>query len=681
MIKIMVDIKDLSTALIFAGEKYIGEICYHLKYYELEFHARRLTFDTEKCEIKAFFKKAEVTDTISLNGNVLTFTRHYQVFLEGKWKLLFRFAPCLPTTSEWIVPSVMYHENRHGKGKFPTGGLKQGWSFREDRMPVPSCSILFAGKESASVWCNPAENDQFLSSVKTYINEKKPCFEIAIPYTEEPYTYTDKGIASKGLKKREEKFIKIGKNELPYHLQKTYYIGFFAFEHPSEIHRKISESCEENFSNSNYKTEKITPQKIASLKLHHLLFMYIENGQLAGIKLGKGNGILQSFFNYTTGSFLGKSLEGAYILAKAGVELNKENYLEKAEKIAGFYLNGSLPGGLHQDTFNLKSRKWAGYLAMAPDKRIIKGVNTRCNGEVMLHYLKLYTLLKEAGKVHEEYIELVDRNIEFYLMHQLRGDLEGSYGRWWNKDGSVLDAAGTNGTYIISLLAERIKAAGYQAGFKESLDKAVVYYKGLVDSYSFYADTLDADCIDKEAGVALLRAFLDLYEINKDNSLLAYAEKCASFIMSWVYMYNENFDASSALGKEAFKTKGMTSVSVGHHHLDFYGLYIAYDFLRLWQFSGDGFWQKQASHLAAACMQLVSSPENLLNRNGKYIGWQPEQINHTNWTYHHPLLGTKGKYHTCVAWEVVLTLGAMLDIRERFPNFMNFRLENGPFST
>jgi len=675
MKKIGIDIKDLFTAAILSDGKIIGEIQYLLRCPHQELNAIKLEYNHNKNELKAIFREAEIIDIFHPEKDGLMITRQYKIVEEGKWKLIFRFIPNSESKVEWVVPSVMYQENRHGSGKFPKGGLDKGWSFREDRIPVPSCSLLCNEAHSYSVWCNPADDDKYLSSVKTFLTDNLPCFEIAIPFTEEPYTYTDKGIISAGLKKRKEKFICISTQELPFYFKKTYHITFCEGLPPLYIHRKIAESCEDHFHGKEVEMNTAEISKSASLKLKHLLFMSIDKRKVAGIQLGKGNGILQIFFNYTTGSFLGKSLEGAYIFARAGIELQENRLLELSERIAAFFLNGRLPNGLHQDTFHLKTGKWAGYLSMTPDKRFISGVNTRCNGEVMYNYLRLYKVLKETGRIHHEYLELAKQNIDFYLSHQLKGDFEGSYGRWWTRDGEVINVKGTNGTYIMSLIIEYNKLSGNKTAHKESLDRAADYYMSLVDAGSFYADTLDADCIDKEAGVALLRAFLDMYEFYREERYLQYAEKCACFILSWLWMYNVNFNKDSLLGKEKFKTKGMTSVSVGHHHLDFYGMYIAYDFLRLSQANGDIFWHKQASNMVSACLQLISSKENLLNRSKKYIGWQPEQINQTNWTYHHPVLGAKGKYHTCVSWNTVLTLGAMLDIRDRFSGFMNFRFD------
>ena len=172
----------------------------------------------------------------------------------------------------------------------------------------------------------------------------------------------------------------------------------------------------------------------------------------------------------------------------------------------------------------------------------------------------------------------------------------------------------------------------------------------------------------------MLRAFLDLYERSHDDFYLKYARLAAGFVLSWMFTYNVIFDPKSMAGKRGFRTHGMTAVSVAHHHLDFYGLFIAYDFLRLWEATKDEFWKACAQRMIDACGQLISSEKDLLGKSRDFTGWQPEQVNQTNWDYKLRYLGTKGRFHTCVAWVVVLTLGAMLDIREKFPDVLNFKL-------
>lgn len=56
-----------------------------------------------------------------------------------------------------------------------------------------------------------------------------------------------------------------------------------------------------------------------------------------------------------------------------------------------------------------------------------------------------------------------------------------------------------------------------------------------------------------------------------------------------------------------------------------------------------------------------------MNLGVDFVGYQPEQYNHTDWDYMHHLLGGKGTYGMAAAWVASSTLGAALDIREEFP--------------
>jgi len=621
--------------------------------------------------INAVFKEGEVRDEIECRQGLIRVRRSWKILKKGRWQLMFDYTPA-PVLSEWIVPAVMYEKNERGEGRFPRGGLEKGWSFREDRIPVPSCSILHNDKEWQAVFTSPAGSAGEISSVKTFISDGSPRFEIRTPYTEEPFTYTEKGIVLGGLTAKTEKYFDVRK--VPFEYSRTFYIASGKFAHVSEIYVGLWTKAIEEFEKGDTELAKRDWPEIASLKLQHLKYLLIDNPEITAIKQGKGNGLFQSFYEYTSGSFLSKSLEAAVIFARAAGETGNKEYTEIAERIGGFFLKGALPNGQHRDCYSLKSREWGGYMGVGTPAELASGANARCNGEVMVNYLRLYRLLKEAGKERSEFLSVAENNALFYIQHQLEGKEEGSFGRWWNTDGSPLNTLGTNGAYIVSLLVELEKVSGRRDAIDTALKKAGKYYASLIDSNGFFADTLDADCVDKEGGCALLRAFLDLYERSHDDFYLKYARLAAGFVLSWMFTYNVIFDPKSMAGKRGFRTQGMTAVSVAHHHMDFYGLFIAYDFLRLWEATKDEFWKACAQRMIDACGQLISSEKDLLGKSRDFTGWQPEQVNQTNWDYKLRYLGTKGRFHTCVAWVVVLTLGAMLDIREKFPDVLNFKL-------
>ena len=658
---------DNLVGLIINGEE-LGTLYFPLRRGNVWMQPERV--ETDQGSIRAFFEGAELSDRLTFSQGLVRVDRTWRITRKGSWQLGFGYSP-FPTLEQWIVPAVMYDRNVMGTGHYPRGGVEAGWSFREDRVPVPSCSILHDGSNWQAVFAQPAPDESVLSSVKTFLRESKPTFEIRVPFSEEPRTYTEKGLVIGGLTAPTEQLLNVSK--VPFEYSRTFYIAFGRCAHISEIYMRLAQLALDEFATSGAGA-LADWSGIAALKLNHLRYLLIDDGHMTAVKMGRGNGLFQSYYEYVAGSFLVRGLEAAAIFARAGKELADNKYSGIAERIGEFFLAGALPNGLHRDCYSLKEKRWGGYLGVGTPPELQDGANTRCNGEVMVNYLRLYSLLKDVGHERRDFLAPAEKNAAFYIEHQLGGDEEGSFGRWWDVSGKPLNVLGTNGAYIIDLLIELEKVAGKRDDIDRALEKAGRHYASLVDRSAFFGDTLDADCVDKEAGVSLLRAFLDLYEWTHEKSYLKYARLCAGYILSLTYTYNVAFHPRSPLGRRGFKTLGMTSVSVAHHHLDFYGFSIAYDLLRLWQGSGEELWKRCALNMIGACSQLVSNPHDMLGKGRDFLGWQPEQMNQTNWDYKHRILGTKGRFHTCVAWTVVLTLGAMLDIRERFPEVLDFKL-------
>lgn len=658
---------------VLRDEKAVGRLIYRLKRNGKALYPKALYWEGEW--VRAEFAEVSVVDAFSIRENRIEIERTWQIEEAGSWQFCFDYMPYLSKDAEWVVPSVMYQENRFGRGKFPTGGLSRGWSFREDRIPVPSCSVLHEKGEVHAVFCAPAEKEGELSSVKSFLLLGNPAFEIRIPYSERPFSYTEKGVIGQGLTRRQDRSIRITKKRLPYRYQRRFYVLVDTTPHMTQSLGRVMDAAFEEFGEE--PAARVDWGRIASLKLYHLLSLLVQRPKegIVGLRMGKGNGFLQPYYENTGGSFIIKSLEGATLLARAGMELGEPRLVELSERIGACFLRGRLPNGLIQDMYNFRQKRWGGYFGAGVPEEMNDGANARSNGEAMISYLRLYCLLKESGVERKDFWEAAEQNARFFLTHPLTGEKTGSFGRWYDAGGTPFNTEGTNGAYIISELVELEKAAGKNHENDEVLTKAAAYYGGLIEKGAFYADTLDADCIDKEAGCALLHAFLDLYERDGADEYLDIARKAADFVLSWVWSYNIAFAPKSPAGRKGLSSSGLTGVSVAHHHLDVYGLYIGHEFLRLWQATGEERWKQHAIRMIDACSQLVSDFPRSFGRGDCRAGWQPEQINHTRWDYIHHRLWKKGDFKICIAWVPVLTLGALFDIRARFPEVLDFRLD------
>ena len=92
------------------------------------------------------FADARLKDEFIVDKDFLIIKRRWTILRPGRWQLLFNYQPSADL-EQWLVPSIMYDKNKMGEGRFPRGGIEKGWSFREDRIPIPSCSILHDGSQ------------------------------------------------------------------------------------------------------------------------------------------------------------------------------------------------------------------------------------------------------------------------------------------------------------------------------------------------------------------------------------------------------------------------------------------------------------------------------------------------------------------------------------------------------
>ncbi len=643
--------------------------------------------------VKAVFTEngteiAWIEDSFNDFSGLVRISRKWTLLQSGIREFGFDISSDFSPEAEILIPAVMYRGNVTGKGAFPRGGEIR--SFMENRTPLPSCVQIFDSGHSLICCVAPAREEPFISSVSAGFNQGQGYMAIRIPGREWPSVYSGKNslIAQDNL----DKGIIINKEDIPFILEQDCFISIDQCRgNPYGIYRTFVERLDQAGLKSSEQAYEIGWNRYRDLKLFHLLSL-IEPGPSLGtayLVMGRNNGELQGIYDYTAASFLVKSLEGALILARfasQGTGLNDFpaqtyphdawhfdqtlDFPELAEQIGRFFLSGEQAPGKYQDCYDIKRGIWGGYLGISENDDFRYLINARCNGEVMKSYILLYEELRGMGRSVPEFIELPKRVAQFYLDHQMKGQNAGSFGRWWSLEGEPVNSLGTNGAYIMSFLMTLEPYWEDKAGLNAALALGAGYYKGLVDRGDFFGDTLDADSYDKEAGISLMIMFLDLYERDKNREWLNYARKAADFVLTWVWQYDIHFSPGSGLGSRNFRTTGMSSVSVAHHHLDFYGMTMAYDFFRLWKYTGDGFYRDQGLRMARACRQLIATGNDLLGRKKEDLGWQPEQLNHTAWDYFDRLECMNGHFDIDIAWVTVLGLGAYQRIERQFPELL-----------
>jgi hypothetical protein len=625
----------------------------------------------------------EVADEIRVGvDGALDITRSWNISSRAPFRL-----PCIVQLqgffSRWVVPSVMWDGNQDGIGKFPRGGLEVGWSFREDRCSIPSCSILIGSPPMGrygsppmgwAFFTEPAKREEELSSIKSTAARRNASgrygsppmgrdadavvLEISTPFEEWPFTYREKGWPFGGLRRPTEMWFPPSAG---FRFKRRFTL--IPIEEPEIPFQKLFAAARSRCMPNGLDIWANTDWgRYIALKANWLLkYALYRKGRVVGIiRHLRTNAIIQRFFgDFIGGSFLSKGLEAAVSFQRLSSECGDPGLSGLAKDIASFTLSGELENGLAFDDYSIHRNVFGGFFQ--PGRDLAGIAATRCMGESGQQYLKLY----ERDGQDPRWLAHSVRIADFFLSHQLP---DGNYGRFWYPDGKLRDARGTNGAYIIWLMAELARLTGNRAYLGSARRAANYFMETVVKSQHYTFDTLDAECTDKEAGQVLLRAFLLLHKLTGETSLLEAARGAAGYCLSWQFAWDVPFSPKTPLGRIGFHTFGGTSVSVAHHHLDPYGLIIALDFLRLGAALGEDCWTRYARDLMGFCAQLVSTPERPLDKGTDFIGYQPEQCNHTNWDYMHRILGGKGAYSSPASWVASATLGAALDIREEFPD-------------
>ncbi len=603
------------------------------------------------------FEHGMVQDNLEWDHESLIINRkwklNYDGYLNLPFKIMSKFDP-----SFYIIPGIVVNGNKFGKGNYPRPNLNEKHSFREDRCTIPSCGIVEDSEYCIGIFTTPAPKEELLSSIALYKLKGNLYFEISTPWEEKPVQYVSKFRYIRGL----TKYFPIN--------------GTFQYSRQYFIYTKKLDS----FIKGYYDVLRYSWKKLAKppeIPRDWSDWMR-KKVQLAVnvfyAKVGKAHGFITTVINPMiplsptfSGGFIGKSIEIAFALYRMYLLNGMKQLKEIAFNVTNFLTSRMLPNGLFFTDYNPALHQWYGYRI---GRR--KDLNTRMMSEVCHTLLRFYLLARERNEPVKRWLKFVRKFSDFMVKNQLPN---GSFGKWWSKEGNIKEDLGTNGAYVIWVLAELYKITKKEK-YKEAAMRAGQYYiTQFIELDEYWGDTLDANAIDKEAGHAVLRAMLYLYEITNDDEFLKAALRAAHFVASWQFTYNVPFPTTSPLGRRKFKTFGGTIVSVENMHTDPYIMF-AFDFLQLWQYTGDIYWKDRAIAGLEFVLQMVASEHDTQGYKEWFVGWQPEQFNHTMWAYYG--LNTlfpnkfkpKGHYTGNMAWVIAVTMGTILDIAEKFPEFM-----------
>ncbi|MBQ7982519.1 MAG: hypothetical protein IJ302_03040, partial [Clostridia bacterium] len=280
-----------------------------------------------------------------------------------------------------------------------------------------------------------------------------------------------------------------------------------------------------------------------------------------------------------------------------------------------------------------------------------------CNmGYGAYELVRTYQLLQKIGIDRPAYLAAAKGFCDFFLAHF--SDAYG-FGKQWRLDGTCIDEGGSIGGFVIPAfvkLYEVTKEEKYLA----MAETAMRFYMARdLDKFVCTAGALDTCCVDKETSFPFIMSGVLLYEATGNPQYLEDAKKAAYYFTSWMFHYDPVYGDDSEIVRYGVTVKGLTSVSVQHHHLDMYaGIVVPY--LRtLADLTGEEEWRVRADMMWRAVTQYIGDGTLKIHDVIRPVVSQNESLFHCRWGFGD---GKRGQLNDwLVAWPCAFRLSVLAE--------------------
>ncbi|MEW5945404.1 MAG: hypothetical protein AB1742_04320 [bacterium] len=604
--------------------------------------------------VTALFGESAVVDRFQYSDGLLTVRRKWNLKAAADVRLQFTVLVRL-VPAAWMVPSVMYD----GNGFFPEAkrkGTESGLSFLEDRASVPAASFVRDGESYFALFAGPAPAPDQVGSVYTFSEGEFTELTVFVPGSETP---PYRGLRLPGLLPRTER--------------KAYWSvdGLLTMERGFYLaHGAAAPSSARDFIEKAWETLSIPPRlevdwsRYVDEKILHLVHhFFIERADAIGFveTISRSLFPLKAVLN---GGLRGGNLEAALALYRAAVESGSRPLKRIALDVADFFLAGGEQPGAFRTSYRLGARRWTCGNDAKPHPLFL-----RCVSEVAAFYVRFHSRTKESRDHNPRWMLYARNAAELLVRNQMKSGafrVVPPHEHPDDEQGSLQTA------FAAHFLVEFYRETGAQ----ECLEAARLAGAFLLEEARrrMYSDpSLGAGEPSRAAAHACLRAFLSLHDETGEKSCLDAAVGAAEFLLSGVFCYDAAFSATSPLGKMGFRTQGGTCGYTSCQHLDWYGVALCPDLLRLWKLTGDETWKRAVTAILEFTTQARGQ-----DTGGAFWealpGYQPEVLMQTG--TRHTLSGhvSRGGYAGIASWVPVTIVSSLLDIRELFPGVVSFTM-------
>jgi len=348
----------------------------------------------------------------------------------------------------------------------------------------------------------------------------------------------------------------------------------------------------------------------------------------------------------------GQGLKLAWCDLKLGLDAGCEERIERSRRAVDFYLRESAAGvpGLRHSAYYLEEGRWESFRRNGEQV-----VSSRALGETASDLADIALLMRAAGRdVPAGWTEAVREAADFFRGGTLKS---GVYPAAWRLDGSPADEMITAaGIPCLIAAAKAYRLTGERLYLDHAETAMRRYYELHAETFErpFARSTLDARCEDKEAGMYFFQAASELYLLTQRERYLEWAGIAADWLLTYVYVWNPQYDRDSSFRQAGFQAACWPGVSVQNHHLDVF--FPTYELWRFGQLAGSRAYERMGRMIFDAMGQGICS------RPGEWgftvIGEQGEGFYQT----HYHQRGSSNRWNP--SWVIALVLHNALRFRE-----------------
>ena len=528
------------------------------------------------------------------------------------------------TANEYYMPGLIYRDGSNMNDTFIGATWTDDWILaREERMGLPFTMMRNKSSKVALSLCdynlNPTTssddwgNNHLMGLAYKYaslgynLEGKAPALTYCYPGCEGEKSYSD-GWAynTKTWSRRSTQMYKNTKQD-------------FTIEVLATQNNDFAEAQRDHWRNAFYLYSPaeldVNSETVLDVSLQTLDHYWLKSGNAPGFPFSvycSSGEVNETSFDM---GFVGMQTACGYYLYRYGLDHGNETYRKKGEQILDFWANTSANAdGMPKIWYDI-----------APYNSF-RNYNDLRNMQGGMEPMLLAWSCAEAAHPgsHANWLKFCKGAADWMVSKQ---NSDGSFPKAFDNNGNIVD----NGTYLTSNIL-RFLTAMYgvtsKTSYKTAITKAGNWcITNINNTYRYVGSVIDNPYVmDRESGQKMIEAMLACYDLTGDSKYLKAAQQAAYYTVGYMYAYNipwENGTTITMPWPKKKSTVGITIIATGHSGADCGFSYNSFEYLRLYNITGDEYFLKIARLLEKNTKQTMDYDGSL---GYPYHGLQREAI-------------------------------------------------------